>query len=85
MCIKSLILIDWGLDFQEEKLTTLCIQSKLGIILNMWCCMLLIVNTEEIIMDVKCYMPCKFDRKDIGVVIFILGMETKRDHGNMKL
>jgi hypothetical protein len=47
--------------------------------------MLLIGNNKEIIQDVKTQLSSKFDMKDIGVVNFLLGMETKRDQENRKI
>lgn len=46
---------------------------------------LLIGNEKEIIQEVKTNLSYKFDIKDLGATNFILDMEIKRDHKNMKL
>jgi hypothetical protein len=47
--------------------------------------MLLVGNNMDFIKEVKSNIFSKFDMKDLGVANFILGMEIKRDHANMKL
>jgi hypothetical protein len=47
--------------------------------------MLLVRNNMDVIKEVKSQLSSKFDMKDLGVANFILGMEIKRDHANMKL
>jgi hypothetical protein len=42
-------------------------------------------NNMDVIKEVKSQLSSKFDMKDLGVANFILGMEIKRDHANMKL
>jgi hypothetical protein len=47
--------------------------------------MLLVGNNMDVIKEVKSHLSSKFVMKDIGVANFVLGMEIKRDHANMKL
>jgi hypothetical protein len=42
-------------------------------------------NDMDFIKEVKSHLSSKFDMKDISDANFILGMEIKRDHANMKL
>ena len=47
--------------------------------------MLFIVNNMEVFKEVKTQLSSKFDMKDLGATNFILGMEIKINHANMKL
>lgn len=47
--------------------------------------MLFVGNNMDVIKEVKSQLSSKFDMKDLGAANFILGMEIKRDHANMKL
>jgi hypothetical protein len=47
--------------------------------------MLLVGNNMYVIKKVKSQLSSKFDMKDLGAANFIMGMEIKRDHANMKL
>jgi hypothetical protein len=46
---------------------------------------LLVGNNMYVIKEVKSQLSSKFDMKDLGAANFILGMDIKRDHENMKL
>jgi hypothetical protein len=46
---------------------------------------MLVGNNMDVIKEVKSQLSSKFDRKDLGAVNFILGMETKRYQTNGKL
>jgi hypothetical protein len=47
--------------------------------------MLLVGNNMDVIKEVKLQLSSKFDIKDLGAANFILGMEIKSYHANMKL
>jgi hypothetical protein len=47
--------------------------------------LLLVANNMDVIKEVKSQLSSKFDMNGLGVANFILGMEIKRDHANMKL
>jgi hypothetical protein len=47
--------------------------------------MLLVGNKMDVIKEVKSQLSFKFDMKDLGDANFIMGIEIKRDHENMKL
>ena len=47
--------------------------------------MLFVGNNLDVIKEVKSQLSTKFDMKDLGATNFILGMEIKIDHTNMKL
>jgi hypothetical protein len=47
--------------------------------------MLMVGNNMDDIKEMKSQLSSKFDMKDLGAANFILGMEIKRDHKNMKL
>jgi hypothetical protein len=47
--------------------------------------MLLVGNNMDVIKEVKSQLSSKFDMKDLGAANFIMGMEIKIDHANMKL
>jgi hypothetical protein len=47
--------------------------------------MLLVGNNMNVIKEVKSQLSCKFDMKDLSATIFILGMEIKTNHTNMKV
>jgi hypothetical protein len=47
--------------------------------------MLLVGNNIDVIKEVKSQLSSKFDMEDLSAANFILGMEIKRDHANMKM
>jgi hypothetical protein len=47
--------------------------------------MLLVGNNMDVIKEMKSQLSSKFDMKDLGAANFIMGMEIKRDHANMKI
>jgi hypothetical protein len=47
--------------------------------------MLLVGNNMDVIKEVKSQLSSKFDMKDVNAANFILGLDIKRDHANMKL
>jgi hypothetical protein len=78
-----------GLGFLRSRVDH-CVYSKhvgnqfIYVVLDVYD-MLLVGNNMDVIKNVKSKLSSKFDMKDLGVANFIMGMEIKRDHANMKL